>query len=87
MTAIQHSTSPSGTPGNRLRAEGISLGYEGREISRDLSVEIPDGSFTVIVGPNACGKSTLLRGLSRLLAPSSGQVVLDGKAIESYKAK
>ncbi|MGL3807818.1 ABC transporter ATP-binding protein [Paeniglutamicibacter sp. R2-26] len=87
MTAIQHSTSPSGTPGNRLRAEGISLGYEGREISKDLSVEIPDGSFTVIVGPNACGKSTLLRGLSRLLAPSSGQVVLDGKAIESYKAK
>ncbi|WP_374247447.1 ATP-binding cassette domain-containing protein [Gordonia sp. ABSL49_1] len=39
---------------------------------------MPDGSFTVIVGPNACGKSTLLRTLSRLLAPNAGEVVLDG---------
>ena len=48
---------------------------------------IPDESFTVIVGPNACGKSTLLRGLSRLLKPSAGQVVLDGADINSYKTK
>lgn len=71
----------------RLRAEDITIGYDRRTISRDLSVRIPDGSFTVIVGPNACGKSTLLRGLSKLLKPSSGQVVLDGKAITSYRAK
>ncbi|ORL38634.1 iron-dicitrate transporter ATP-binding subunit, partial [Prescottella equi] len=52
-----------------------------------LDVEIPDGGFTVIVGPNACGKSTLLRGLARLLTPQSGSVLLDGRAISSYPAK
>ena len=90
MTATQHDMARSKNPGantNRLRAEGVSLGYDGHEISENLSVEIPDGSFTVIVGPNACGKSTLLRGLSRLLPPRAGRVVLDGKAIDSYKAK
>jgi iron complex transport system ATP-binding protein len=41
----------------------------------------------VIVGPNACGKSTLLRGLSRLLRPSAGHVILDGTDIQSYRTK
>jgi iron complex transport system ATP-binding protein len=71
----------------RLRADDVTLAYDGRVISEQLSIEIPDGSFTVIVGPNACGKSTLLRSLSRLLKPSAGSVVLDGKAISSYGAK
>jgi ABC-type cobalamin/Fe3+-siderophores transport system ATPase subunit len=72
---------------SRLRAEGVTIGYDRRTISTDLSVEIPDGSFTVIVGPNACGKSTLLRALSRLLLPDAGQVLLDGKEIQTYRAK
>ncbi len=48
---------------------------------------IPDGAFTVIVGPNACGKSTLLRALCRLLKPSAGEVMLDGKNISSFATK
>ncbi|MYS22690.1 ATP-binding cassette domain-containing protein [Streptomyces sp. SID4948] len=75
-----------GTPG-RLRAESVTLGYDRRIIAEDLSVEIPDRSFTVIVGPNACGKSTLLRALSRLLKPARGQVLLDGRAIGAQPAK
>ncbi|WP_280453109.1 ABC transporter ATP-binding protein [Nocardia cyriacigeorgica] len=71
----------------RLRADRLRLGYRGRTISEDLSADIPDGSFTVIIGPNACGKSTLLRALARLLAPESGTVLLDGKAISGYPAK
>lgn len=71
----------------RLRIESATVGYDKRIISRELNVSIPDGSFTVIVGPNACGKSTLLRALSRLLKPSAGRVVLDGRTISSYKAK
>lgn len=42
----------------RLHADNVTLRYDERTISRSLSVSIPDGSFTVIVGPNACGKST-----------------------------
>ena len=56
-------------------------------VSRDLDVTIPDGLFTVVVGPNACGKSTLLRALARLLSPSHGQVMLDGKSIHHYPSK
>ncbi|GAB03510.1 ATP-binding cassette domain-containing protein [Gordonia amarae] len=73
--------------GTRLQAKNITIGYDSRIISDGLTLDIPDGKFTVIVGPNACGKSTLLRALSRLLAPSSGEVLLDGKAIAGYPAK
>ncbi len=72
---------------NILTGQNLTLAYENRTISEDLSIDIPQGKITVIIGPNACGKSTLLRGLSRLLKPQQGQVVLDGKAIESYSAK
>ncbi|MDQ0820960.1 iron complex transport system ATP-binding protein [Arthrobacter sp. V4I6] len=61
-----------------LRAENLSLGYDGPDIIRNLSLTIPDARVTSIIGPNGCGKSTLLRGLGRLLAPRSGQVLLDG---------
>ncbi|WP_280455843.1 ABC transporter ATP-binding protein [Nocardia brasiliensis] len=70
-----------------LRADRVRLGYRGRTISDQLSVDVPDGEFTVVIGPNACGKSTLLRALARLLAPESGAVLLDGKSIATYPAK
>lgn len=66
---------------SRLEARDVTLGYGSRPIVRDLSLTIPDGRVTVIIGPNACGKSTLLRALARLLAPATGAVTLDGKAI------
>ncbi|MEV0254806.1 ABC transporter ATP-binding protein [Streptomyces sp. NPDC050732] len=72
---------------NRLVADDVTLGYDQRVIASKLSVEIPDNSFTVIVGPNACGKSTLLRALSRMLKPSAGRVLLDGNVIQSMPAK
>ncbi|MDR6437716.1 iron complex transport system ATP-binding protein [Paenarthrobacter nicotinovorans] len=89
MTDVLDSAAAVGAlPGSaRLRAEQVSLGYAGRTVSEFLDVRIPDGEFTVIVGPNACGKSTLLRALSRLLEPSTGSVLLDGKSISSYGAK
>ncbi|SDE95614.1 iron complex transport system ATP-binding protein [Streptomyces griseoaurantiacus] len=72
---------------NRLSAENVTLAYDQRVIAERLSVEIPDNSFTVIVGPNACGKSTLLRALSRMLRPNEGRVLLDGQVIQSMPAK
>ncbi|GAB16669.1 putative ABC transporter ATP-binding protein [Gordonia effusa NBRC 100432] len=79
-------TSPS-TASNRLSASGIRVGYGERTVIADLGVEVPDGSFTVIVGPNACGKSTLLRALSRLLAPQDGRVLLDGRNVKDFAGK
>ena len=71
----------------RLRGERLTLAYDKRVVSEDLAVAIPDGSFTVIVGPNACGKSTLLRALARTLRPRAGQVILDGKPISRLPSK
>ncbi|MFV2194870.1 ABC transporter substrate-binding protein [Nocardiopsis sp. LOL_012] len=71
----------------RLRADGITMAYDKRVIGEDLTVDIPDGEFTVILGPNACGKSTLLRSLARLLKPGAGTVYLDGKDIHAPRAK
>lgn len=71
----------------RLHADAVTLRYQDRLVSENLSLAIPDGGFTVIVGPNACGKSTLLRALARLLRPDAGQVVLDGKAIHSLPSR
>ncbi|MGA5132718.1 ABC transporter ATP-binding protein [Streptomyces olivoreticuli] len=62
----------------RLSARDLTLAYEDRTVVDGLDVDIPDGAVTVIVGPNACGKSTLLRALGRLLKPARGSVLLDG---------
>ena len=66
---------------SRLRADSLTLAYDDREIVRDLDLLVPDRQVSVIVGANACGKSTLLRGLARLLRPASGRVLLDGEDI------
>jgi iron complex transport system ATP-binding protein len=65
----------------------VTIGYDARVISEGLSVDIPDHEFTVIIGPNACGKSTLLRSLARMLVPSAGAVLLEGQSISSLKSK
>ncbi len=70
-----------------LIAENLDLAYDQRQIVSDLDVSIPDGKFSIIVGPNACGKSTLLRALARLLPPAKGSVLLDGNNIEKMKTK
>jgi iron complex transport system ATP-binding protein len=69
----------------RLRAEGLTLGYDDRTIVDNLDVAVLDGKVTAIVGANACGKSTLLRGLARLLAPRDGTVLLDDKPLADLR--
>ncbi|KTR95939.1 iron-dicitrate transporter ATP-binding subunit [Microbacterium testaceum] len=71
----------------RLAATDLTIGYDRRVISEGLSVAIPDGSFTVIVGANASGKSTLLRALARLLTPIAGTVRLDERSLSDYPPK
>lgn len=71
----------------RLAASDLSVGYDAATVIDGLDVEIETGRVTTIVGPNGCGKSTLLRTLSRLLKPTSGQVMLDGRDIASHRPK
>ena len=71
----------------RLLVESAALGYADELVCADVSVSIPDGAFTVIVGPNACGKSTLLKSLTRLLPPDSGRVLLDGRQLHGLPTK
>lgn len=70
-----------------LMAAQITSGYGDSLILNDLSLELPTGRITVIVGANACGKSTLLRSLSRLITPKAGQVLLDGKSVHKTPPK
>jgi iron complex transport system ATP-binding protein len=72
---------------SRLSTDGLSLAYDGREVVHDLSVTIPDGAFTAIIGPNACGKSTLLRALVRLLKPAAGAALWDGRPVHTLPSK
>ena len=64
-----------------LSVHGLVAGYADRTILHGLDLDVLPGRITAIVGANACGKSTLLRSMSRLLTPRAGQVLLDGKAI------
>jgi len=84
----QTTAAPEGRAGRvRLAAEGVRLGYGDRTIVDDLDLEIVHGTITTVIGPNGCGKSTLLRALGRLLAPSRGQVLLDGRRIDRMPTK
>jgi iron complex transport system ATP-binding protein len=65
----------------------LSAGYGETEILRSVDLDIPLGKITVIVGANASGKSTLLRAMSRLLMPSRGEVLLDGKSIHAARTR
>ncbi|WP_051821209.1 ABC transporter ATP-binding protein [Streptomyces sp. SCSIO 75703] len=78
--------SPAPGP-SRLAARGLTLAYEDRTVVEELDLDVPDGEVTVIVGPNACGKSTLLRALGRLLKPRRGAVLLDGTELARLPTK
>jgi iron complex transport system ATP-binding protein len=73
---------------SRLSSHNVTLGYnDDQTVVVDLSIDIPDGKVTTIIGPNGCGKSTMLRALSRLMKPSKGTVVLDGQLIHQLPTR
>jgi iron complex transport system ATP-binding protein len=70
-----------------LRAEGLTLAYDGEPVVHELDLDVPRGRLTAVVGANGCGKSTLLRALARLLPPRAGTVRLDGRPIGEIATK
>lgn len=75
------------THDHRLETRNLGAGYEKRVILEDVSLTLPAGKITAIVGGNASGKSTLLRTLARVLQPKSGAVLLDGQSVHQMKSR
>lgn len=70
-----------------LNANQIVSGYDKKIILDQIHLTIPNHKISVIIGANACGKSTLLKTLARLLQPVSGEVLLDGKKLTGMPPK
>ena len=68
-------------------AEHVNIAYGKSMIVEDLSFTIPPGKITALIGANGSGKSTILKTMCRIMAPASGQVILDGKSIHSQSTK
>jgi len=66
-----------------LRAESVSFGYDGGFTLTDVSVAVPAGSLTGLLGPNGCGKTTLLKLLCGVLRPRTGRVMLGNRVLSS----
>ena len=75
------------TEHHTLQVENVTLGYGDRTVVDSLDLAVPPGRITAIVGANACGKSTLLRAMARLLPPRCGRVVLDGHDLHRLPTK
>ncbi|MFF4262490.1 ABC transporter ATP-binding protein [Streptomyces virginiae] len=73
--------------GFRLEARGISAGYDRKPIIEELSLGIEPGKITALVGPNACGKSTLIKSVARLLPVAAGSVLLEGQDIHDLSTR
>ena len=80
-------TGPSQNTVHTLAVEAATIGYEDRVVVHDMTLEIPSGKITTIVGANACGKSTLLRAMARLLKVKAGRVLLDGRPIDAIGSR
>lgn len=75
------------TKSHMFEAQQLVAGYDSKMILDHVSLQIPSNQISVIIGANACGKSTLLKTLARLIKPASGQVILDGQPIHKIPSK
>lgn len=70
-----------------MEIKNVSFFYDDKRVLENVSCKLQTGKMTTFIGANGSGKTTLLRILSRALAPTDGEVLLDGKHISQYKAK
>ncbi len=75
------------TTNHLLKASNIVAGYDKKIIIDGINITIPQNKISVIIGANACGKSTLLKTLCRLIQPVSGEILLDEKKITDMPPK
>lgn len=71
----------------KLQADHVRLGYRQQVVVPDLHLDLIPGQFTCLIGPNGCGKSTILHALGRLLTPSGGSLMLDGRNLADWQSR
>lgn len=72
---------------NSITTEQLDIAYDDTLIVKELNMQIPHGKVTSIIGPNGCGKSTVLKAVGRILKPRCGMVYLDGDDIRNLSTK
>jgi branched-chain amino acid transport system ATP-binding protein len=70
-----------------LDLDGVSAGYAGRPVLREISLSVQSGLVVVILGPNGHGKTTLLRCISGLVKPTTGIIRFDGKTLNRHSSE
>ncbi|WP_117168084.1 ABC transporter ATP-binding protein [Paraliobacillus sediminis] len=70
-----------------FKGEEIVAGYDNKAVIQGISLVIPSNKISVIIGANACGKSTLLKTMARLIKPISGKITLDDKPLSKIPSK
>jgi len=67
----------------KIEAQNVWLGYSHKEVLKDVSFEVAPGELVGLIGPNGCGKSTIIKALTRIISPFRGRILLDGQDISS----
>lgn len=70
-----------------LQTENLSVVFDTHVALRDVNLTLPIGKVTTLLGTNGCGKSTLMRTLARAIAPTEGQVLLNGQNIRAIRRR
>ncbi len=65
----------------KIEVQNVWLGYGRKVVLKDITFQVRPGEMVGLIGPNGCGKSTIIRAISRVISPQSGKIFLDGKDI------
>jgi len=65
----------------KIEMQDVCLGYGSTVVLEDITFRVMPGKMVGLIGPNGCGKSTIIRALSRIISPHSGKILVDGKDV------
>ena len=71
----------------KLEMQNVTLGYRHKVVAKDITLQVESKEIVGLVGPNGCGKSTIIRALSRVISPYSGRILFDGKNISTISRR